>query len=194
MTLLKSRFALLPLTLLLCSNLSHATSWDIDQLMHNLALTRAGQATFVEKKTIALLDQPVTSSGELLYSAPDHLEKRTIKPKAETMLVDGDNLVIERGKQKYRLQLSDYPELAAFIDSIRGTLAGDRKALERTYQLSLEGNAANWTLALVPNTARMQQVIKRIKITGADNEVRSIDIAQTDGDSSHMQIEKVATP
>jgi outer membrane lipoprotein-sorting protein len=162
--------------------------------MHNLALTRAGQATFVEKKTIALLDQPVTSSGELLYSAPDHLEKRTIKPKAETMLVDGDNLVIERGKQKYRLQLSDYPELAAFIDSIRGTLAGDRKALERTYQLSLEGNAANWTLALVPNTARMQQVIKRIKITGADNEVRSIDIAQTDGDSSHMQIEKVATP
>ncbi|BBP02410.1 LolA-related protein [Sulfuriferula nivalis] len=180
--------------LLLCSSLSQAASWDIDQLMHNLALTRSGHATFVEKKTLALLDQPVTSSGELLYAAPDHLEKRTIKPKVENMLVDGDNLDIERGKKTYHLQLSDYPELAAFIDSIRGTLAGDRKALERTYQLSLEGNAANWTLQLIPNNARMQQVISRIRIMGAGDEVRSIDIAQTDGDSSHMQIEKVATP
>ncbi|MFA5170648.1 MAG: LolA-related protein [Sulfuriferula sp.] len=194
MKLLKSRFALLPLTLLLCSSLSYAASWDIDQLMHNLALSRSGHASFVEKKTIALLDQPIESSGELLYTAPDRLEKRTLKPKAENMLVDGDNLVIERGKQKYRLQLQDYPELAAFIDSIRGTLAGDRKALERTYQLSLEGSAANWTLQLVPNNARMQQVISRIRIAGVRDEVRSIDIAQTDGDSSHMQIEKLATP
>jgi outer membrane lipoprotein-sorting protein len=180
--------------LLLCSGLSQAASWDIDQLMHNLALTRSGHATFVEKKTLALLDQPVTSSGELLYAAPDRLEKRTIKPKVENMLVDGNNLVIERGKKTYHLQLSDYPELAAFIDSIRGTLAGDRKALERTYQLSLEGNSVNWTLQLIPNNARMQQVISRIRIMGAGDEVRSIDIAQTDGDSSHMQIEKVATP
>jgi hypothetical protein len=185
---------LIPISFLLYSSLSQAASWDIDQLMHNLALNRAGHATFVEKKTIALLDQPVTSSGELLYSAPDHLEKRTFKPKVENMLVDSDSLVIERGKQKYHLQLSDYPELAAFIDSIRGTLAGDRKALERTYQLSLEGNAANWTLQLIPNNARMQQVISRIRIIGAGDEVRSIDIAQTDGDSSHMQIEKVTTP
>jgi outer membrane lipoprotein-sorting protein len=162
--------------------------------MHNLALTRSGHATFVEKKNLALLDQPVTSSGELLYTAPDHLEKRTIKPKVENMLVDGNNLVIERGKKTYHLQLSDYPELTAFIDSIRGTLAGDRKALERTYQLSLEGNAANWTLQLIPNNARMQQVISRIRIIGAGDEVRSIDITQTDGDSSHMQIEKVTTP
>ncbi|MEQ1668734.1 MAG: LolA-related protein, partial [Sulfuriferula sp.] len=89
-----------------------------------------------------------------------------LKPKAENMLVEGDNLRIERGRQKYHLQLADYPELAAFIDSIRGTLAGDRKALERSYQLNLEGTAANWTLQLVPNTARMQQVVSRIRITG----------------------------
>ena len=41
------------------------------------------------------------------------------------------DIVIERGRQKHTLQLQDYPELAAVIDSIRGTLAGDRKALER---------------------------------------------------------------
>ena len=116
--------------------------------MRGLAQTRSGHASFVEKKSIAMLDKPVESSGELFYTAPDHLEKRTLKPKPESMMVDGDTLVIERGRQKYRLQLQDYPELAAFIDSIRGTLAGDRKALERNYRLSLDGSAEHWTLQL----------------------------------------------
>jgi outer membrane lipoprotein-sorting protein len=171
---------------------SHAADWDIDQLMHGLAQTRSGQARFVEKKTIAILDQPVESSGELLYTAPDRLEKRTIKPKPETMVVEGDQLEIERGRQKIKVQLQTYPELAAFIDSIRGTLAGDRKALERSYQLTLEGSAQAWTLKLLPVDSKMKQVVALIQITGARDELRSIDVTQVDGDSSHMSIEKVA--
>ena len=188
------RTAALTVALLLSSQISHAATWDIDQLMFGLAQTRSAQARFVEKKSIAMLELPIESSGELFYSAPDRLEKRTIKPKAENMLVEGDSLRIERGRQKYRLQLQDYPELAAFIDSIRGTLAGDRKALERSYQLSLEGGATNWTLQLVPNDTRMQQVITHIRIAGVHNEVRSIEIKQADGDSSQMRIEKLTTP
>lgn len=192
-----SRSVLFTCALLLVNGMaatSHAASWDIDQLMHSLAQTRSGHASFVETKSIAMLEQPIESSGELFYTAPDRMEKRTFKPKPETMVVDGDNLLIERKQQKYRLQLPDYPELAAFINSVRGTLAGDRKALERTYQLSLEGTAQNWTLQLVPVSARMKQVVTRIRIAGVNDEVRSIDIMQADGDSSQMRIEKLATP
>ena len=173
---------------------SHATDWDIDQLMRGLAQTRSSHTRFVETKTIAMLDEPVESSGELFYSAPDRFEKRTLKPRRETLLVDGDTLLIERGRKKYRLQLQDYPELAAFIDSIRGTLAGDRRALERNYQLGLDGNAARWTLQLLPTTKKMQAVVKHIRIAGARNEVSSVEVTQTDGDSSLMRVENLATP
>ena len=173
---------------------SHAADWDIDQLMHGLAQTRSAQARFVEKKSIAILDQPVESSGELLYTAPDRLEKRTIKPKPESMTVDGDTLIIERGRQTHRLQLQDYPELAAFIDSIRGTLAGDRKALERSYRLSLDGTVERWTLQLLPVDEKLQAVVKRIRVAGVRDSVRSIEITQADGDSSLMLIEKLAAP
>ncbi|HUW29344.1 MAG TPA: LolA-related protein [Sulfuriferula sp.] len=188
------RRMLAALALMLLPAISHAADWDIDQLMRGLAQTRSDHASFVEKKSIAMLDKPVESSGELFYSAPDHLEKRTLKPKPESMTVDGDSLVIERGRQKYRLQLQDYPELAAFIDSIRGTLAGDRKALERNYRLSLDGSAEHWTLQLVPTDEKMQAVVKRIRIAGVRDTVRSIEISQADGDSSMMLIEKPATP
>ncbi|MDD4929312.1 MAG: outer membrane lipoprotein carrier protein LolA [Gallionella sp.] len=179
---------------LLLPTFGYAAAWDIDQLMHRLAQTRADHASFVEKKFIAMLDKPVESSGELFYSAPDRLEKRTLKPRPESMTVEGGALIIERGRQKHRLQLQDYPELAAFIDSIRGTLAGDRHALERNYRLSLEGTVERWTLQLLPVEIKMQAVVKRIRIAGEDNAVRSIEIIQADGDSSLMLIEKLATP
>jgi outer membrane lipoprotein-sorting protein len=185
---------ILALALMLAPVISHAADWDIDQLMRSLAQTQSDHASFVEKKFIAMLDKPVESSGELFYTAPDHLEKRTLKPKAESMTVDADTLVIERGRQKHRLPLQDYPELAAFIDSIRGTLAGDRKALERNYRLSLDGTAEHWTLQLLPTDEKMQAVVKRIRIAGMRDAVRSVEITQTDGDSSLMLIEKLATP
>ncbi|CAM3487656.1 LolA-related protein [Polaromonas hydrogenivorans] len=169
-------------------------AWDLQQLMDSLAQNKSGHATFVEKKYIAVLDKPVESSGELLYTAPDGLEKRTLKPKPESMIVNGDELLIERGRQKHRLQLQAYPELAAFIDSIRGTLAGDRKALERSYRLSLDGSAERWSLQLLPLDEKMQAVIQRITIAGVRDQVRSIEITQADGDRSVMNIDKLATP
>jgi outer membrane lipoprotein-sorting protein len=188
------RHALVALALILVAATSLAAEWDIDQLMRGLAQTHSDHARFVEKKYIAMLDKPVESSGELFYSAPDHLEKRTIKPKPESMTVDAGTLVIERGRQIHRLQLQDYPELAAFIDSIRGTLAGDRTALERNYRLSLDGTVEHWTLELLPVDEKMQAVVKRIRISGMRYAVRSVEITQADGDSSLMRIEKLATP
>ena len=188
------RRVLVALALTLVPAISHAAEWDIDQLMRGLAQIHSGHARFVEKKFIAMLDRPVESSGELFYTAPDRLEKRTIKPRPESMTVDAGTLVIERGRQKHRLQLQDYPELAAFIDSIRGTLAGDRKALERNSQMSLEGTAGRWTLQLLPLDEKMQAVVTRIRISGVRYAVRSIEITQADGDSSLMLIEKLTTP
>jgi outer membrane lipoprotein-sorting protein len=168
-------------------------AWDLQQLMETLAQAKSGRATFVETKRIAMLDKPVESSGELLFTAPDRLEKRTLKPKPESMVVNGGEMLVERGSRKYQVQLQAYPQLAAFIDSIRGTLAGDRKALERSYQLSLDGTAESWSLQLLPLDKKMQEVVKRIRIAGARDQVKSVEIVQADGDSSLMVIEKVAT-
>ena len=188
------RHALVALALTLIPAVGHAAEWNIDQLMRSLAQVRSDHSSFVEQKFIAMLDKPVESSGELFYRAPDHLEKRTIKPKPESMTLDQGALVIERGRQVHRLQPEDYPNLAPFIESIRGTLAGERKALERNYRLSLDGTVENWTLQLLPVDEKMQTTVKRIRITGVRNAVRSIEIIQADGDRSLMLIERLTTP
>jgi hypothetical protein len=191
---------LAPLILALASGMCAVFStpalaaWDLQQLMESLALNKSGRASFVETKYIALLEKPVESSGELLYTAPDRLEKRTLKPRPEAMVVNGGELLIERGRQKYHLQLAAYPLLAAFIDSIRGTLAGDRKALERNFRLSLEGPAERWTLQLLPLDESMLAAVRRIRISGVRDQVSGIEVMQSDGDRSQMLVEKLAAP
>jgi hypothetical protein len=174
---------------------SHAeATWDLDQLMQSLATTRSGHASFVEKKFIAILDKPVESSGELFYTAPDRLEKRILQPKAESMVLDKDKLIVEQRGKKHVLSLQSYPEIAAFIDSIRGTLAGDRKALERSYKLDMAGTQQNWSLSLLPLADKMKKVVTSIDINGSGNTLETIKIKQADGDSSLMTITPLPAP
>jgi Outer membrane lipoprotein carrier protein LolA-like len=190
---LKAWLAGAGLLLGLCGSPAHA-AWDLAQLMQGLAQNKSGRASFVEKKYIALLDRPVESSGELLYTAPDRLEKRTLKPKPESLLIESGTLTIERGKRRMVLRLQDYPELVAFTESIRGTLAGDTAALKRIYNLDLEGSEERWTLTLRPVETKMLDVVQRIRISGSRADVKSIEVEQTDKDRSVMVIEKMTTP
>ncbi|MDD5366784.1 MAG: outer-membrane lipoprotein carrier protein LolA [Gallionellaceae bacterium] len=173
---------------------AQAAQLSVGQLMTALAGNRHGAASFTEKKYLAILDQPVESSGELLFIPPARLEKRTLKPKAETLVLDGDVLTIERRRQTHVLQLRDYPEVAGMIESIRATLAGDRKALERVYHLDLQGSSERWTLVLIPLDAKVGKVVARIRMVGTQDEVHTVEILQADGDRSVMSIQKTASP
>lgn len=176
---------------LLCSATSHADAFTIEKLMKTLANAKPSHATFTEVKHIALLDKPVESSGELFFTAPDYLEKRTLLPKPESLILDGNKILIERGSKTYYFTLQNLPELGVFINSIRGTLAGDLNTLERSFQLSLNGNEKKWTLQLIPNSAKMQKLLQHIRIAGLNNQIRNITISQTDGDSAYMTVKPV---
>jgi hypothetical protein len=178
--------------LLVAAQTAQAAEWGIAQLMQGLAQRGAERALFVEKKFIAILDKPLESSGELRYVPPDRLEKRTLKPRSESLVLDRERLSMERGNQKHSLRLQDYPEIAVFVESLRGTLAGDRKALERVYRLELHGNEEHWTLVMYPSDARFATMILRIDVTGTRDSVRSIAILQADGDRSVMTVEPIA--
>lgn len=163
-------------------------AWSVDRLMATLAGQPSGRARFVEKKYMAMLERPLESSGELRFVAPDRLEKRTLAPKAETLLVQGDMLTVERAGRKTTIPLGNHPELAAFIESLRGTLAGNRQALEQYYRLALEGTAKRWTLTLTPSDSRMAAAIAAIRIDGAGERLERVEIRQADGDRSVMTI------
>lgn len=176
----------------LCTGV-HA-SYDIEQLMAELAGHKGGRAHFVEKHYLAVLDKPVQSSGEMVYSPPDRLEKRTLLPKVEIMVLDKDVLSVERDKRRLSISLSSRPEALAFVDSIRSTLSGNRGALERHYTLKLQGDSSQWVLTMVPSEPAITVLLQRITVSGSKNQVRLIEYLQADGDRSEIAIEPIESP
>jgi outer membrane lipoprotein-sorting protein len=161
-----------------------ADSITAQQLLQMLAKNRASQADFVDRKYLSSLDRPLESSGELIYTAPSRLEKRTTKPKPETMIVDGDTLSIERNGTRRSISLSSYPEVAAFTESIRATLAGDLTALSRDYRVTVDGTQSQWRLTLLPSDQKIAAFVSRITINGRDDRMESFEVLQADGNRS----------
>ena len=164
-------------------------NWSVADLMKLLAQQKSRKATFVEKKYIAALEQPLESSGELMFVAPDRLEKRTLKPKPESVTLEGDKLILERRNgRKMTLALSERPEVSGFVESMRATLLGNLSALEQFYELSLDGSVEAWKLSLTPRQPQMLKIISSIHIVGARDFVETIEFQQADGDRSVMTI------
>ena len=161
-----------------------ADSITAQQLLQMLAKNKASQADFVDKKYLSSLDRPLESSGELIYVAPSRLEKRTIKPKPETLIVDGNTLSIERNGTRRSISLSSYPEVAAFTESIRATLAGDLTALSRDYRVTVDGTQSQWRLTLLPSDQKIAALVSRITINGRDDRMESFEVLQADGNRS----------
>ncbi len=168
------------------------SNWNLDRLMATLAQNKSGRARFVETKYLAIAAQPVESSGELVFVAPDHLEQRTTSPKPEDLVVDGDKLTVDRNDHKYTLALANYPQLAAFIESIRGTLSGNRYALEQAYKVTVTGHGDDWSMTLVPIESQMLKVVSTITLAGTRDTLHSVTISQADGDHSVMKLQKVS--
>jgi hypothetical protein len=171
-----------------------AEPWTLERLMQGLAQTRSARASFVEKKLVRILDQPLVASGELSFVAPDRLEKRTLRPRPELLRLQGDALTVERAGRSTSLDLRSHPELAAFLESMRGTLAGDRRALERVYALTLEGSESSWVLNLVPSEPQMRALLERIRIAGRRADISVIEIQLANGDSSLMSVQRLPAP
>ncbi|WP_084153881.1 LolA-related protein [Simplicispira psychrophila] len=178
------------------SSHSYATDWTLPDLMHSLAQKKQGKAHFFEKKYIGILDKPLESSGELSFEAPNRLEKRTLKPRPESMLLDGDKLTVTLyEKQPLYLRLQDRPEVAALVESIRATLSGDQATLEKNYTLEFSGTQGKWQLTLTPAPKALAKVVRQIHIGGADANIKTIAFDQADGDRVEMTISTaVAAP
>lgn len=183
-------FMLLSITAMLLTSSAQASEWNLDNLMQSLAHSKPNRATFVQKKFLTVLEKPITSSGELRFIAPDGLEMHTLKPKNEVMRVQGDVLTMEH----HDVRLQDHPVLLALIDSIRGTLTGNRQMLEQFFHLSLSGSERNWTLKMLPRQNKLADHIQYIQVKGSADTVTSIETFKTNQDHSLITISNAPMP
>ena len=174
--------------LLAAAALPAGADWGVATLFEQLAKNRPDKATFSEKKYLSILERPVESSGELAFTPPDRMEKRTLLPKPERVVVDRETVTLERAGKRHTLRLRENPGVAVLVESIRGTLSGDLAALTRTYSVGLDGPPSRWRLVLRPLDPSLGTMVERVEIAGSQARVATVEIFQADGDRSVMTL------
>ena len=146
------------------------------------------EARFVEKKYLAVLDAPVESSGTLRYRAPGRLEKNTEHPVKESMMLDGDQLVVERNGRRRSLPAAQLPGVAALVGGLRDTLGGDAQALRRMFKVVVQGDASSWQIDLLPADVSAAQLVSRVTLRGREDQLLEVETLQADRDRSVMTL------
>ena len=189
---MKSFFALISslVLVLVCSASAQASEIDMPNLMRLFAASKHIKAEFVERKFLQILDTPVESSGELVFRAPSRLEKRTRLPRAETLIIDGNSVSIERGSLKRTLPLDDFADMAAMVRSLTATFRGDQVSIEQFFKWKVSGSAEKWQLVLAPKSIKLFITLKEIRLTGDNGYVHTVETTLTDGDRSLMTLSR----
>ncbi|MEW6703967.1 MAG: outer membrane lipoprotein carrier protein LolA [Pseudomonadota bacterium] len=169
-----------------------ALAFDLPELMALLARQKSGEAHFTEERHVKGLDFPLQASGTLSFTAPDRFARRTLKPKPEAMVVEGNTVTLSRGNRSRTVALDATPEAAVAVESVRATLTGNASALQRYFKVTLAGDAERWTLELVPRELSQAGPLRSVRIVGQRQQVRMVETHLADGDRSVMTIEPVA--
>ena len=173
---------------------AHAASeFDLTQLTVLLAQVKAGEATFTETRHVKMLDKTLESSGRLSFEAPDTFVRETIKPRSDRVAVVGNRVTLSQGTRSRTVALDSVREASVIIEAIRGTLTGNREALERSFTARVSGNPQRWSLELVPREPYLREQVASVRVSGERAVVREVQVAMFDGDRSVMTIEPVAS-
>ncbi|MBF0857335.1 outer membrane lipoprotein carrier protein LolA [Gluconobacter oxydans] len=161
-----------------------------DAILTRVGAVPARDNTFHEVRNLVTLTRPLESSGTLKWRAPDYLEKLTLSPRREDLVIRGSTVTMMRGTaQPQTLDATRNPALQLLADTLRAPLSGDTALLHRYYHIAVSGTEGGlWTLTLSPATNDVRHFLKQVAIAGTNNAITRLEVIQANGDHQTMTI------
>lgn len=152
---------------------------------------------FRETRNSAFIVTDLVTTGSIEYRQPDYIEKNTISPIVEKIVINGDYVSIEKAArhkagegvtqvQKYSIQ--SHPVLATSVASLRAMLGGNLARIRKDFEIELEGSGADWRLNLIPSNPEILKHFDRITLHGRDARIQKVVSVQANGDQSMLDL------
>jgi outer membrane lipoprotein-sorting protein len=179
----KSTTAILALALgALSARATPPPSLTLDELLGHMAKTRGVVADFHEEKQIALLEQPLESTGTVYFAPPGRFTRVTRTPAATRLVLDGARMRFEDATGESGVELGANPVARQFAENMVALWSGDRARLERLYTLDFRAEASRWQLVLVPRSPALARFVERLALRGDGKQMREMELVEADGD------------
>lgn len=166
---------------------------SLSGLMSALAQSGAVRASFQESRMLAVLVDPIETSGQLYFLPPQRLARVTRWPSPSKVIVDGPLVILEDGLGRRELNLDQSPIGQSLIGGIVVLLGGDFDGLNRLYETVYEAHEESWTLTMVPINSTLRSMIREIRVAGLGQTITQIKTLETNGDVTTTQLTNIET-
>lgn len=161
---------------------------ELPELLKQFARQQQSTVDFNEEKYTSFLKQPIKSSGNLQFIAPDKLNKFIKEPEEISHKITGNELEIKHNKKTHVISLNDHPEFSIILRSIISLLSGNHEALRKDFKISFESKASTWTIILTPHDSYISEYVESIKMFGDKNKLTKIIVTEPNNDHSITHI------
>jgi len=169
----------------------------LQALLADFAAIPGLAARFREERHIALLKEPLVSSGALYLAPPDGMLRRVDDPVASAVLVEGSRLIFSGSGNRRTLDLDRSPAVRVYIDTFRLLLAGDAEGLREIYRIEFEAGEDSdervWLIRLRPLHAPLAEAIASVEIAGRGRNLGEFRIKKIRGDETITRFSEVDT-
>ena len=166
---------------------------SLEALLGGMAGSSGVVARFREVKQLALLSEPLESSGMLYFVPPDRLARVTVVPDSARLVIDGDRFFFGDEAGDEAMDLSSNPIAREVVSNFIVLFNGDLHELRRRYEPSFESDAEGWSLALTPRRAPLRDIVARVTLEGRGRALTRMELVETGGDRTTTWFEDVRT-
>ncbi|WP_181296545.1 outer membrane lipoprotein carrier protein LolA [Pseudomonas sp. Q2-TVG4-2] len=181
------RRALLALCLLLAKGAS-ADTFDLAQLNQQLSEPEVVRGNFTQEKYLRALPQPLVSTGTFVLARDRGLLWFLQQPVQQDYRISASGIA-SRDPSGWQ-QTNQHGPAARHNDLFLAVLHGDTEALQRDFELELNGTAQAWALTLTPRSKLLGQIFTAILIQGGTTAER-IELLETQGDSTLLLLNDI---
>jgi outer membrane lipoprotein carrier protein len=165
----------------------------IDGVVARQRSLRSLRADFVQEKRSALLLEPVHSSGEFAYLAPDRVRWDYQKPETMVVVFSDDNVTTyhpgQRRAERVRVSRRD----RRFVKVLAGRLPLDELTSYFSISLADSGASEPYRLRLTPNRGSLRKKLESLLVE-VDRELLlpvTVEYNEADGDSTRYEFHRL---
>jgi outer membrane lipoprotein carrier protein len=156
------------------------------------ASTRTLDAHFVQTKFVALLDEPLVSTGRLRFRRPDQVRLDVETPRSATILISGAEITIPGLSEQDRQALAGTPTAAVFRQ-LGSLFAGEFSRAPRHFSVAAQAQGEAIEVTLIPTAADWQRLFRAItlRFTGRELNLAAVRLDEALGDRLEVELRDV---
>jgi outer membrane lipoprotein-sorting protein len=164
-----------------------STDACLQEIQHAQQEMRTLSADFVQVKCVSLLNEPLVSSGHLIFKRPDRILLKIEQPQPLTVVIKGRDVRIPNLPERERQSLTMAPTVAMFTQ-LAAIFTGSKQALEEGFEVTAVEDDTAIQVKLVPRNESWRRMYRDIQLRFAGPERFAQQLRLDDGLGDSLEI------